>query len=38
MNLGPEDTQRCREALTRAEAAGTFLMAEPFHCAAGTKR
>jgi hypothetical protein len=38
MNLGPEDTPQCREALTQAEAAGTFLMAEPFHCAVGTKR
>jgi hypothetical protein len=38
MNLGPEETQRCREALTQAEAAGTFLMAESFHCAVGTKR
>jgi SAM-dependent methyltransferase len=38
VNLTPEDMQRCREALTRAEAAGTFFMAEPFHCAVGTKR
>jgi hypothetical protein len=37
LNLTPEDTQRCREALTQVEAAGTFLMAEPFHCAVGTK-
>jgi SAM-dependent methyltransferase len=37
INLSPEDTQRCREALTQAEAAGTFLMVEPFHCAVGTK-
>jgi hypothetical protein len=38
MNLGPEDTRHCREALARAGAAGTFLMAEPFHCAVGIKR
>jgi SAM-dependent methyltransferase len=38
VNLSPSDTQRCRTALAQAEADGTFLMAEPFHCAVGTKR
>jgi hypothetical protein len=38
MNLAPEDTRDCREALARSGAAGTFLMAEPFHCAVGIKR
>jgi SAM-dependent methyltransferase len=37
MNLSPEDTHRGQEALAQANADGTFFMAEPFHCAVGTK-
>ena len=36
--LGPEDTQAWQAALAQAEAAGTFFVATPFHCAVGTKR
>lgn len=37
MNLSPDGTQRAQEALAQADAAGTFLMAAPYHCAVGTK-
>jgi hypothetical protein len=37
MNLDPEDTRRCREAIAQAEEEGTLVIAEPFHCAVGTK-
>ena len=36
--LGAEDTQAWQTALAQAEAAGTFFVATPFHCAVGTKR
>jgi SAM-dependent methyltransferase len=36
-NLNPEDMQTCRDAVAQADAAETFLIAEPFHCAVGTK-
>jgi hypothetical protein len=33
----PEDLSDCRDAIAQAEAEGTFFIAEPFHCAVGTK-
>jgi len=35
--LGPEEVDEWQEAIARADAEGTFLIAEPFHCAVGTK-
>ena len=35
--LGPEEVNEWREAIARAQAEGTFFIAEPFHCAVGTK-
>lgn len=35
--LRPEEVGEWREAVARAEAEGTFFIAEPFHCAVGTK-
>ena len=35
--LGPEEAKEWKEAIARADAEGTFLIAEPFHCALGTK-
>ena len=35
--LGPEEVDEWREAMARADAEGTFIIAEPFHCAVGTK-
>jgi SAM-dependent methyltransferase len=37
LNLSPEDTQRCREAIAHTEARGPLVIAEPFHCAVGTR-
>lgn len=36
--LSPEQLPACRHAMAQAEANGTFFVAEPFHCAVGTKR
>jgi ubiquinone/menaquinone biosynthesis C-methylase UbiE len=36
--LSPEETKEWRDAVTQAEAEGTFFIATPFHCAVGTKR
>jgi SAM-dependent methyltransferase len=36
--LSPEERQEWHTAIPRAEAAGTFFVALPFHCAVGTKR
>jgi ubiquinone/menaquinone biosynthesis C-methylase UbiE len=33
----PEDLPVCRDAIAKAEAERTFFIAEPFHCAVGTK-
>jgi hypothetical protein len=33
----PQDLPACRDAMGKAEAEGTFFIAEPFHCAVGTK-
>jgi len=33
----PGDLSDCRDAIAQAEAEGTFFIAEPFHCAVGTK-
>ena len=35
--LSPEEAEEWRTAVARAEAEGTFFIAEPFHCAVGTK-
>jgi hypothetical protein len=35
--LGPEEAQEWRRAVEQAEAEGTFFIAQPFHCALGTK-
>lgn len=35
--LGPADTQAWQAALAQAAAEGTFFIANPFHCAVGTK-
>jgi ubiquinone/menaquinone biosynthesis C-methylase UbiE len=35
--LRPEQLPTCRDAMAQAEAEGTFFVAEPFHCAVGTK-
>jgi SAM-dependent methyltransferase len=35
--LPPDDLQVCRTAVKQANAAGTLFVAEPFHCAIGTK-
>ena len=35
--LPPDAAQEWRAAVTQAEAAGTFFIATPFHCAVGTK-
>ena len=35
--LGPEEAKEWKEAIARADAEGSFLIAEPFHCAVGTK-
>jgi SAM-dependent methyltransferase len=35
--LPPDAVQEWRNAVARAEAAGTFFIATPFHCAVGTK-
>jgi hypothetical protein len=36
--LNPTETQAWQAALAKAETAGTFFIATPFHCAVGTKR
>jgi SAM-dependent methyltransferase len=36
--LSPEERHEWHTAVTQAEAAGTFFVALPFHCAVGTKR
>ena len=36
--LTPEEAEEWRTAVAGAEAEGTFFIAEPFHCAVGTKR
>jgi ubiquinone/menaquinone biosynthesis C-methylase UbiE len=35
--LSPEEAKEWRNAVTQAEAEGTFFIATPFHCAVGTK-
>ncbi len=35
--LPPNEVKTCREAIARADAEGTLFIAEPFHCAIGTK-
>jgi hypothetical protein len=35
--LPPDAVQEWRHAVAQAEAAGTFFIATPFHCAVGTK-
>jgi ubiquinone/menaquinone biosynthesis C-methylase UbiE len=35
--LRPEEVEEWREAVARADAEATFFIAEPFHCAVGTK-
>jgi SAM-dependent methyltransferase len=35
--LRPEQLPACRDAMAQAEADGTLFVAEPFHCAVGTK-
>ena len=35
--LPPNEVKTCREAIARANAEGTLFIAEPFHCAVGTK-
>jgi ubiquinone/menaquinone biosynthesis C-methylase UbiE len=35
--LSPEEAREWRAAVAQAEAAGTFFIATPFHCAVGTK-
>ena len=35
--LSPGEAEEWRTAVARAEAEGTFFIAEPFHCAVGTK-
>lgn len=36
-NLKPEEVNEWREAISQAYAEGTFFIAQPFHCAVGTK-
>jgi ubiquinone/menaquinone biosynthesis C-methylase UbiE len=36
--LSPEQLPACRDAIAQAEAEGSLFVAEPFHCAVGTKR
>jgi hypothetical protein len=36
-SLPPDAVQAWRQAVAQAEAAGTFFIATPFHCAVGTK-
>jgi SAM-dependent methyltransferase len=35
--VNPEQPATCRDAMAQAKAAGTLFVAEPFHCAVGTK-
>jgi SAM-dependent methyltransferase len=35
--LNPEEADEWREAIVRADTEGTFFIAQPFHCAVGTK-
>jgi hypothetical protein len=35
--LKPEEANEWREAVVQAERDGTFFIAQPFHCAVGTK-
>lgn len=35
--ISPEQLPACRDAMAQAETEGTFFVAEPFHCAVGTK-
>ena len=35
--LNPVEVEEWRTALAEAEAEGTFFIAEPYHCAVGTK-
>ena len=35
--LSPEEGQEWRAAAAQAEAEGTYLWADPYHCAVGTK-
>jgi ubiquinone/menaquinone biosynthesis C-methylase UbiE len=35
--LKPEEANEWRKAITQADAEGTFFIAQPFHCAVGTK-
>jgi hypothetical protein len=35
--LSPEEAKEWRNAVSQAEAEGTFFIATPFHCAVGTK-
>jgi len=35
--LTPEEAEECGEAITRAEAEGTFFISMGYHCAAGSK-
>jgi hypothetical protein len=35
--LNPEELDEWRKAISQAEAEGTFFIAQPFHCAVGTK-
>jgi hypothetical protein len=35
--LEPEEVNEWREAIAQADAEGTLFIAQPFHCAVGTK-
>ena len=35
--LGPDEVNHWRDAVAQAQSEGTFFIAEPFHCAIGTK-